>query len=136
VAVIKAANQKISRWLKHIGEIMSNVKVQTSTSYRDYLLKSLVEPDRAAGYLDATLEHEREDPIPDLLQLALSNVVAAKAQIDELSPHAKELHEIIDRVLAETKGVEIYGLIDLLDALGFRLAIIPQEKLLEDNSPI
>jgi DNA-binding phage protein len=107
---------------------MSNVKVQTSTSYHDYLLKSLVEPARAADYLDATLEHEREDPIPELLKLALSNVIAAKEQIEELSPRAKELHDRLDRVLSETKGVEIYRLIDLLNALGFRLAIVRQEN--------
>jgi DNA-binding phage protein len=112
---------------------MSNVKIQSSTSYRDYLVRSLSDPQRIAGYLEVTLEHEPEDPIPDLLRLVLSDVVAAREKIDELSPQGKELFDRLDRILIETKAVEIYGLIDLLDELGFRLAVIPKEQQDEDT---
>jgi DNA-binding phage protein len=107
---------------------MSNVKIPTSTNYRDRLIESLQDPNEAAAYLEVTLERDLEDPIPDLLRSVLSNIVTAKEQIDELSTTTKDLHSSLDRVLAESNGVEIYGLIDLLDGLGFRLAVVPKDE--------
>jgi DNA-binding phage protein len=107
---------------------MSNLKIQNSREYREYLLESLVDVDRAANYIEVTLEREPEDPTPDLLRLVLSNVVTAQKNNNNLSGKIENLHEELDRVLAETKGVEIYGLVDLLDALGFRLAVLPKER--------
>jgi DNA-binding phage protein len=107
---------------------MSNLKIQNSREYREYLLESLVDVDRAAKYIEVTLEREPEDPTPDLLRLVLSNVVTAQKNNNNLSGKIENLHEELDRVLAETKGVEIYGLVDLLDALGFRLAVLPKER--------
>lgn len=108
---------------------MSNVKVPTSSSYQERLIESLQDPIEAAAYLEVMLEREAEDPIPDLLKVVLSNVVAAKERANELSPTAKDLHATLDRNLSESKGAEIYSLIDLLDALGFRLAVVPKEKV-------
>jgi DNA-binding phage protein len=107
---------------------MSNVKIPTSTNYRDRLIESLQDPIEAAAYLEVTLERDLEDPIPDLLRLVLSNVVTAKGQIGELSTTTQDLHHSLDRVLVESKGVKIYGLIDLLNALGFRLAVVPKDE--------
>ena len=115
---------------------MSNVKIPTSTNYRDRLIESLQDPisqrerfaNEAAAYLEVTLERDLQDPIPELLRSVLSNIVAAKERVDELSATTKDLHSSLDRVLAESKGVEIYGLIDLLDGLGFRLAVVPKDK--------
>jgi ATP-dependent Clp protease ATP-binding subunit ClpA len=42
---------------------MSNLKIQNSREYREYLLESLVDNDRAANYIEGTLERELEDPI-------------------------------------------------------------------------
>ncbi len=107
---------------------MSNVKIPTSTNYRDRLIELLQDPIEAAAYLEVTLERDLEDPIPDLLRSVLSNVVAAKERVGEISTTTQDLHNSLDRVLAESKGVEIYGLIDLLDALGFRLAVVPKDE--------
>ena len=107
---------------------MSNVKIPTSTNYRDRLIESLQDPIEAAAYLEVTLEHDLEDPIPDLLRSVLSNVVMAKEHVNELSATTKDLYVSLDRVLVASKGTEIYGLIDLLDALGFRLAVVPKDE--------
>jgi DNA-binding phage protein len=107
---------------------MSNVKIPTSTNYRDRLMESLQDPIEAAAYLEVTLERDLEDPIPELLRSVLSNVVTAKERVGEVSTTTQGLHSSLDRVLAESKGVEIYGLIDLLDALGFRLAVVPKDE--------
>ena len=107
---------------------MTNLKIQNSREYREYLLESLANSDRAANYIEATLERELEDPTPDLLRLVLSNVVAAQKNDRNVSGEIENLHAELDRVLAENKGVEIYGLVDLLDALGFRLAVLPKDR--------
>jgi DNA-binding phage protein len=107
---------------------MSNVKIPTSTNYRDRLIESLQDPIEAAAYLEVTLERDLEDPIPDLLRSILSNIVTAKERVDDLSATTKDLYVSLDQVLVESKGREIYGLIDLLDALGFRLAVVPKDE--------
>jgi DNA-binding phage protein len=109
-------------------EVEPSVKISTSTNYRDRLIESLQDPIEAAAYLEVTLERDLEDPIPELLRSVLSNIVTAKERVDELSTTTKDLHSSLDRVLAESKGVEIYGLIDLLDGLGFRLAVVPKDE--------
>ena len=107
---------------------MSNLKIQNSREYQEYLLESLADGNRAANYIEVTLERDLEDPVPDLLRLVLSNVVAARKNNTNLSSQIEDLHAELDRVLTGTKGAEIYGLIDLLDALGFRLAVLPKDR--------
>jgi DNA-binding phage protein len=43
--------------------------------------------------------------------------------MNNLSEEAKLCYEKLDKILLETRGTEIYSLVELLDALGFRLAI-------------
>jgi DNA-binding phage protein len=47
----------------------------------------------------------------------------AHEQMNNLSEEAKQSYEKLDKILLETGGSEIYGLVELLDALGFRIAI-------------
>jgi DNA-binding phage protein len=48
------------------------VKVPTSRDYQEYLVNSLKDPERAAGYITAILEEP--DPEPELLASALDDV--------------------------------------------------------------
>jgi DNA-binding phage protein len=102
---------------------MKDVKMPTSRSYRDYLISSLKDPERAAGNIEVALELEEKDPQPDVLRLTLKDVVEARVRMNKLSEEAKQSYEKLDKILLETGGVEIYGLVELLDALGFRIAI-------------
>jgi hypothetical protein len=52
--------------------------------------------------------------------------VEAREQMNNLSEEAKLHYEKLDKILLETKGAEIYSLIEFLDALGFRIAIAPK----------
>ncbi|NDJ25382.1 transcriptional regulator [Nostoc sp. B(2019)] len=107
---------------------MKEMKMPTSTSYHDYLISSLKDPEHAAAYIEVMLELEEEkEPLPsELLRAALKNLVDARVQTNNLSEEAKQHHEKLEKVLLETKGAEIYGLVELLDALGFRIAIAPK----------
>ncbi|MEW6494688.1 MAG: transcriptional regulator [Cyanobacteriota bacterium] len=102
---------------------MKNVKMPTSDSYHDALIESLKDPERAAGNIEVALELKEKDPQPDLLRLTLQDVIEARLQMNNLSEEAKLCYEKLDKILIETGGVEIYSLVELLDALGFRIAV-------------
>ena len=100
---------------------MKEMKAPTSHSYREYLIESLKEPEEAGGYIGAILEEK--DPEPALLRNAIRNVIEARIRMNVLSESAKEYHEKLDQMLTESGGSEIYSLVELLEALGFKLEI-------------
>ncbi|HEY9832976.1 MAG TPA: transcriptional regulator [Stenomitos sp.] len=104
---------------------MKKVKMPTSDSWQDALIESLKDPLEAAGYIEAILEEK--DPEPELLRAALKDVVDARVQMNNLSAKANLCYEQLDKFLLETGGAEIYGLVELLDKLGFRIAIAPKD---------
>ena len=108
---------------------MKDVKTPTSSSYHEYLISSLKDTLEAAAYIETFLELEEgeEEPSPvELLRSALKDVMDARLLSDNISEEAKVFYEKIDKILLETKGAEIYGLVELLDALGYRIAIAPK----------
>jgi len=105
---------------------MKNVKMPTSDSYREFLIECLKDPEHAAGYIEAILEEK--DPEPELLCNALRKVAEAQAESNKLSDSAKQHDEKLDKILTQSGGAEIYTFIELLDALGFRVAIVPKEN--------
>jgi len=107
---------------------MKNVKALTSRSYREYLLSSLKDPQEAAAYIETFLALDEEGFEPELLRSALKEVIEAREQMNNLSEEAKLHYEKLDKILSETGGTEIYSLIELLDALGFRMAIAPKDN--------
>ena len=104
---------------------MKEVKAPTSRSYQEYLISSLKNPERAAGYIETFLELEEGDE-PEYLSSILKDVIEAQAQINPVLAEVKACYEKLDKLLSETKGAEIYALVELLDALGFRIAIAPK----------
>jgi DNA-binding phage protein len=103
---------------------MKNVKMPTSDSWLDALIESLRDSQEAAGYIEAILEEK--NPEHELLRAALKDMVDARLQMNNLSEEAKLCYEKLDKILSETGGTEIYSLVELLDALGFRIAIAPK----------
>ena len=102
---------------------MKEVKTKRSRSYREYLLSSLKDSQEAAAYIETFLELDEEGFDPKLLSSALKNVTDARWQANNLSEEVKRHYEKLDKVLLETRGAEIYILVEFLDALGFRIAI-------------
>lgn len=106
---------------------MEDVKAPTSRSYHEYLISSLKDPERAAGNIEVVLELAEKDPQPDMLRLTLKDVVEARLQMNNFSAAAKQSYEKLDKMLLETGGAEIYSLVEFLDALGYRIAIVPKD---------
>lgn len=93
----------------------------TSDSYQDYLVESLKDSEEAAAYIEAILE--AENPEPELLLSALKDVIEAQSKMNNLSEEAKLNWEKLDKILSDSGGSEVYSLVALLEALGFRLEV-------------
>ncbi len=104
---------------------MKDVKIPTHRSYDEYFISALKNSDRAAGYIEAILEPE--EPDSELLRSGIKDVIEAREQMNSLSDEAKQKWEKFDQMLSKDGGAEIYSLVELLDALGFRIAIAPKE---------
>lgn len=100
---------------------MKEMKMPTSDSYYESLIESLKDAEHAGGFIGAILEEK--DPEPALLRNAIRKVIEARIRMNALSDSAKEVHEKLDRMLSESGGSEIYSLVELLEALGFKLEI-------------
>ena len=101
---------------------MKEMKMPTSDSYYESLIESLKDTEHAGGYIGAILEEK--DPEPALLRNAIRKVIEARIRMNVLSEPAKEHHEKLDKMLTESGGSEIYSLVELLEALGFKLEVI------------
>jgi DNA-binding phage protein len=106
---------------------MSEVEIQRSRSYQEYLIESLKNSERAAGYIGVMLELDEEGYDPKLLRSALEEVVEARKQLGDFSEVAKQHFEKLDKLLAQTGGEEILILIKFLDALGYRIKVVKKD---------
>ena len=84
---------------------MKNNRVQTSARWRSVLIESF------------------KDPEPQLLSAALKDVIDARSAMQALSESAKEKYEQLEKIISQSGGAEIYTFVELLEALGFKLAI-------------
>ena len=105
---------------------MKNLKMPTSDRYHDYLIESLKDPEEAAGYIEVVLEEGSDEP--ELLRKVIRNVAEARAKTNNLTESIKENHEKLDKMLSESGGSEIYTLVELLEAMGFRLEVNVKEN--------
>ncbi|MGB3652688.1 MAG: transcriptional regulator [Rivularia sp. (in: cyanobacteria)] len=104
---------------------MKNVKTPTSDSWHNALIESLKNPERAAGYIEAILEEKQ--PEPELLHSALKDVIDARMLSNNLSEEAKNCYERLEKIILKTHSSEIYTLVELLDALGYRIALVAKD---------
>ncbi|MEG4445344.1 transcriptional regulator [Microcoleus sp. AT9_B5] len=104
---------------------MKNAIAQTSDNWLNALIESLKNPAEAAAYLSVALE--AESPDSQLLRAEIKDVIDAPLLGNNLSKQAKVHHEKLDKILSDSGASEIYTLIALLDALGFRLRVTLKE---------
>jgi hypothetical protein len=103
---------------------MQSVKVSTSRDYQEYLVNSLKDPERAAGYIAAILEEP--DPEPELLASALDDVAIALGDDGD--------RQWVKDFGASDKSQAVYELAAWLDSLGLKLTVDVQysEKFMAD----
>ena len=88
-------------------------------TYREDLLKRLQNLQWAEDYLNAALEDEDKN----VFLLALRDVAEAHGGMKEVARLTKISREHIYRMLSEKGNPELTTLKNLLDAIGFKLAI-------------
>jgi probable addiction module antidote protein len=109
---------------KKIGAQMAKSK-----SYQTSLQKSLKDPNEAIEYLNAALE-EKE---PEVFLLALRDVVDSYGGISKLAASTLLNRENLYRMLSTKGNPEFFSLLNILNTLGFRLAVQPQEAVKSSN---
>ena len=92
-----------------------------TVSYQEYLIKSLEEPIEAAAYIEAILE--AENPEKELLLSSLDDVIEAYGGLNKLSDKARQDYQQLKDLLLLSGGKEIYSLVEMLDALGWKLEV-------------
>ena len=92
---------------------MQSVKVPTSRDYQEYLVNSLKDPERAAGYITAILEES--DPEPELLTSALNDVAIALGNECD--------RQWVKDFSASGKSQAVYELAAWLESLGLKLMV-------------
>lgn len=102
---------------------MKDVKVATSKSYKEYLISSLQDSLEAAAYIQTFLQLDEEGFDANILRSALAEVVEARKQSGDFPQAIQQHFEKLDKILVETGGREILALIELLNALGYRIDI-------------
>ncbi|MBV6627194.1 MAG: transcriptional regulator [Rivularia sp. (in: Bacteria)] len=103
------------------------MKAPASRSYRKYLIDSLQNRLRAAGYISVMLELDEDGYDAKIFRSALEEVVEARKRSDDFSQTAQQNYEQADKILAETGGAEILKLIEFLDALGYRISLVGKD---------
>jgi hypothetical protein len=96
---------------------MNSVKVPASTPYRDLLLQSLQNSEAASGYLLAALQDSAMEP--ELLSAVLQDIE------DALGESNRNVGSIATLPMHQAMP----QLMDWLDKLGLRMAIVPKEMV-------
>jgi probable addiction module antidote protein len=93
--------------------------------FRDYLTKTLQDPEEAATYLSVALDQYEEDANREAFLLALRTVVEAQGGISEVARRTGLNRQHLYRAFSG-KGNPTWSTMDsVLGALGFRFAIRP-----------
>jgi len=88
-------------------------------NYQDSLKDALKDPKEAEAYLNASLDEND----PELFLLALRNVAEAQGGMSKFAKKARLNRESLYRMLSEKGNPQLDSLTQLLDVMGFRLAI-------------
>lgn len=100
-----------------------------SLPYQEFLISRLKDPSYAASYLETHFElEENEKPEPELLQLALNNIVEALGELNLTPEQVKQHYEKLDELLSKPGNEAIYSLGNWLKALGLKLTVTVREN--------
>ena len=97
-------------------------KDEASVSHHDLLIEDLKDHATAIGYLNTSLESGDEAAF----LLALHNVAEAQGGLSRVARLAR-IHRIsLHRIMSREGNPRLHNLANILRALGFKLAVIPE----------
>jgi len=91
-----------------------------STNYQNYLIESLLDPEEAAGYLNAALEGNNIQ----VFLVALHNVIQAQGGVSELAKNSDKSRTSLYKALSKKGNPYLKTTSDILSAMGMHLQIV------------
>lgn len=107
---------------------MKQVIVKNTASYHDNLIDSLKNRRRAEVYLKVALEEYEFDKDPVAFLLALRNVAEAQGGLSKLAEKTRLNRQNLYKTLSSKGNPTLDTLYTILNALGFRLSIMPVHR--------
>lgn len=92
-------------------------------SYDDYLIADLKNPNRAAAYLEASIEAFQEDGNKDALLLALNDLARAQGGLSTLAKKTSLNRQTLYKTLSSCGNPRLKTFGAIVNALGFRLTV-------------
>lgn len=99
--------------------------MKKSNNYEDSLIKALKSPKEAMAYLNAALEEGDRDTF----LLALRDVADAHGGMSKLARQTHLDRVSLYKILSKNGNPEINSLENILEAMGFRLAVMENKPL-------
>jgi probable addiction module antidote protein len=93
-----------------------------TSSYEDFLLEDLADPQEAAGYLSACL-----DEGPEVFLLGLRDVAKAQGGMTKLARDAQLAREPLYRMLSDEGNPTFASISAIVRSLGIRLQCVPSK---------
>lgn len=98
--------------------------MRASMCYEDFIIEQLKDREFATEYLSGALEENE----PELLLVALRDVVAAWGGMKKLSAKTKLSRESLYKMLSKEGNPGIYSLQAIFNALGFQICVQDKQK--------
>lgn len=96
----------------------TEIKLQHCTArYKDYLLKDLVEPEFAKGYLEAALQDFDKDGNIEILLLAITDIAEAQGGIEKLVTWTNLSLQDLTYLLNAKHPLQLDKMLDILSKL-------------------
>ena len=90
---------------------------QCTTSFKDYLLKDLAQPEFAKGYLEAALQDFDKDGNIEILLLAMKDIAEAQGGIEELVAWTNLSPQTLTYLLNTEHPPQLGKVLDILSTL-------------------
>lgn len=92
---------------------------ECTTSFDDFLLELLTDPEAAKYYLEASLEEYKKDKNVEILLQCMRNVIEAQGGITKFARRTKSNPTRLHGIFNGKQPVQMNNLLDILEGLGF-----------------
>ncbi|RKU25350.1 transcriptional regulator [Candidatus Poribacteria bacterium] len=93
------------------------------TTWHEFLIQKLTNPDEAMGYLQTALQEYLVDGDTQFFRKGLRNVVEAQGGITDVAKKAEIPPDILTKFLSDEEPLHLDTLISLIKAFGWQLSI-------------
>lgn len=104
-----------------------------TTSFQDFLLELLADPESAKYYLEISLEDYEEDGDTEMLAHSIRNVVEAQGGTEKLASRTNGSLQALYETLEAKHSPRLNNLLEILSGLGFNTRICLERSVLHEE---